>query len=139
MSSLTRCRGLTGRLALLPVTSFLLLAGASVQAQPATNRFDGSYTGVSQPDKANRSPPCTAPQAVFLDVQNGNARLRSSIDRRKGVVQPDGSVTLRGELVVGSQHIPSFVEGTLSDRGFEGISRFPQVNCRYSWNLPKTK
>ncbi len=139
MSSLIRRRGMTGLLPVLACLSLPLLAAARVRAQQATTQFDGSYSGMPKPDKANRSPPCVAPQIAFLDVHNGNARMRSSIDRRKGVVQPDGSVTMRGELVVGSQHVPGFVEGKFTADGFEGVSRFPQVNCAYTWKLPKTR
>ena len=119
-------------LALLAATT----AGAADQ-QPVT-AFDGSYTGMPVAERMNRTPPCAKPQVAVLDVQNGAARMRSSIDRRKGHVQADGTLTMRGELVVSWQHIPGFVEGRFTQGRFEGVSRFPNVNCAYRWSLQKT-
>jgi hypothetical protein len=106
-------------------------------AEPATTSFDGSYVGVPVADKQNRSPPCAKPQTAVLDVIAGTARMRSSLDRRKGQVQPDGSVTMNGELVIASQHIPGLVEGHFTADRFDGVSRFPNVHCSYHWSLQK--
>jgi hypothetical protein len=106
-------------------------------AQSATTGFDGSYIGVPVADKQNRSPPCTKPQTAVLDVTDGSARMRSSLDRRKGQVQPDGSLTMNGELVIASQHIPGLVEGHFTADRFEGVSSFPNVHCVYRWSLLK--
>jgi len=121
------------------LTALVLAVPLGADAQPAIGPFDGVYSGMPKADTANRSPPCTAPQLAVLDVVQGKARVRSSIDRRTGQVQRDGSLTMRGELVVGSQHIPGFVEGTFTADGFEGVSRFPQVNCRFVWTLRRAE
>ena len=54
-------------------------------------------------------------------------------------VKADGSLMLNGVLVVGSQHIPGFVEGQFKDGRFEGVSRFPSVKCGYKWSLQKSQ
>jgi hypothetical protein len=108
-------------------------------ADAPVNRFDGSYIGMPTADRQNRSPPCAKPEIAVLDVQNGSARMRSSLDRRKGVVQPDGSLSMKGLLAIASQQIPGFVEGRFTADRFEGTSRFPNVNCVYHWDLSKSR
>ena len=121
------------------LSAALLLGLCAAPARAQVPQFDGTYIGLPVPDKANRSPPCTKPPDAVMDVQNGAARMRSSIDRRKGTVQPDGTLTLNGELVVGSQHVPGLVEGRFTKDSFEGVSRFPVVGCSYRWSLRKTQ
>ncbi|MBS0641110.1 MAG: hypothetical protein JSS43_14635 [Proteobacteria bacterium] len=133
-------------LATLLLSAAGLLAGAQAsraQSSPVppapVTAFDGSYVGMPTAEQQNRSPPCAKPQTAILDVQNGAARMRSSFDRRKGQVKADGSLMLNGVLVVGSQHIPGFVEGQFKDGRFEGVSRFPSVKCGYKWSLQKSQ
>jgi hypothetical protein len=117
----------------------VVAAGATaIAADTPVTRFDGTYIGMPTADRQNRSPPCAKPETAVLDVKNGAARLRSSLDRRKGEVQPDGSLAMKGVIAVASQHIPGFVEGQFTADRFEGTSRFPNVNCAYHWSLAKS-
>ena len=118
--------------------ALLVATGARAADQQPVTTFDGSYTGMPVAERMNRTPPCAKPQVAVLDVQNGAARMRSSIDRRKGQVKPDGTLTMRGELVISWQHIPGFIEGRFTKDRFEGVSRFPSVNCAYRWSLQRT-
>ncbi len=142
MRSLRRQHKRTARASSSMLAAFILCSAATSWAQSsttssATTTFDGSYVGMPVAEKQNRSPPCAKPQTAVLDVIAGSARMRSSLDRRKGQVQPDGSVTMNGELVIASQHIPGLVEGHFTADRFEGVSSFPNVHCVYRWSLQK--
>jgi hypothetical protein len=143
MTRLTRHRVRPARLLALSMACLLgaplLRAGAAAPPapEPPSNRFDGTYIGMPTADRQNRSPPCARPETAVLDVQNGTARMRSSLDRRTGVVQPDGTLAMKGLLSVASQQIPGFVDGRFTADHFVGTSRFPNVNCVYHWDLAK--
>jgi hypothetical protein len=137
MRSLRRQHKRTARASSSMLAAFILCSAATSWAQSATTTFDGSYIGMPVAEKQNRSPPCAKPQTAVLDVIDGAARMRSSLDRRKGQVQPDGSLTMNGELVIASQHIPGLVEGHFTADRFEGVSSFPNVHCVYRWSLLK--